>query len=290
MTEPLFLTATPAAKYLGCSREELIAWIKPDRRLPGDVGPGSGARLWLQQTLAAAKSSVAAWRERDRAAAAARTAELAAKEVAAKARRKGMRKGGAVTTKKVCELLGCSRTELNRWAADGRLPPDGEIVIPSGILPKKVNARAWLPDTIAAAKTLLESWRAQDRTQAREFTVRRTVSFDKMRRHIEDLLAPHMADPNNPIQVCWNRRVSRVRVIRDLDSTVCEIQLAPIRSEISYATALHEIGHMLGRYQRSRSQMVRERWAWEWARRNALCWTPAMEHDASRALRDCSKS
>jgi hypothetical protein len=46
------------------------------------------------------------------------------------------------------------------------------------------------------------------------------------------------------------------------------IHIAPIKSVISYATALHEIGHIKGRYQHSRREIVRERWAWEWARRN----------------------
>jgi hypothetical protein len=55
-------------------------------------------------------------------------------------------------------------------------------------------------------------------------------------------------------------------------------------SAISYATALHEIGHDRGRHQSSCDQMVRERWAWEWARRNALDWTPAMGHHAVKWL------
>ena len=46
---------------------------------------------------------------------------------------------------------------------------------------------------------------------------------------------------------------------------------------LSYATAMHEIGHILGRYQNSRRVMVRESWAWVWARRNALMWTPATQ-------------
>src|SRR5262245_31749107 len=38
------------------------------------------------------------------------------------------------------------------------------------------------------------------------------------------------------------------------------------------------IGHIKGRYQNRRhSLMVRERWAWQWARDNALIWTPRME-------------
>jgi hypothetical protein len=73
-----------------------------------------------------------------------------------------MRKAKALTSGKVCAALGCSLTELNRWAGDGRFPPDGEIFIAG--LPKNVNARAWLPDTVAAAEARLDEWRAQDAT------------------------------------------------------------------------------------------------------------------------------
>ena len=67
-------------------------------------------------------------------------------------------------------------------------------------------------------------------------------------------------------------------------SEIEEICIPPIKSAISYATALHELGHILGRHQRSQHVMVRERWAWEWARRNALIWTPAMERHAEVSL------
>src|SRR5262249_34250289 len=60
MVDFLFLTVSEAAKYLSCSRDEIIAWVTPDRRMPGQVGPGSGARLWSQQTLDAAKPHVEA--------------------------------------------------------------------------------------------------------------------------------------------------------------------------------------------------------------------------------------
>jgi len=56
-----------------------------------------------------------------------------------------------------------------------------------------------------------------------------------------------------------------------------EIDVPPIKSVKSYATALHEIGHILGRHQLSEVILVRERWAWEWAKRNALRWTPVMQ-------------
>lgn len=63
-----------------------------------------------------------------------------------------------------------------------------------------------------------------------------------------------------------------------------EIQIAPIKSALSYATALHEVGHLEGRHQNSKRVMVRERWAWQWARANALVWTPAMERQAQEGL------
>ena len=53
---------------------------------------------------------------------------------------------------------------------------------------------------------------------------------------------------------------------------------------VSYAAALHEIGHLRGRYQHS-STLARERWAWEWARANALTWTPVMENNARKAMK-----
>jgi hypothetical protein len=74
-----------------------------------------------------------------------------------------MRKGGALLATKTCEFLGCSRTELNRWAGTGQLPPDGEVVL-SG-LPRNVIARAWLPETLTRARMSLDAWRAQDQTQ-----------------------------------------------------------------------------------------------------------------------------
>jgi hypothetical protein len=149
MAEPLFLTLRAASEYMGCSKQELLSWVEPDRRLPGDVGRQSGARLWLRRTLDMAKPQIAEWRERDCAAARAVGAQVEAERSATSARRAGMRKGALVAAK-VRAFLGCSLTELNRWAADGRLRPDGEIVL-IGLL-KKVNARAWLPETLPQQK------------------------------------------------------------------------------------------------------------------------------------------
>ena len=62
-----------------------------------------------------------------------------------------------------------------------------------------------------------------------------------------------------------------------------EIWIRPVRSPRAYAVALHEIGH-IGRHQRSQAVLVRERWAWHWAKRNALDWTPAMQRHADWCL------
>jgi hypothetical protein len=106
-----------------------------------------------------------------------------------------------------------------------------------------------------------------------------------MRRHVEALIALYLRkDLDYGIQVYWLPRTDGALVIRDLDHTVLEIRLPRIRSIISYAIALHEIGHVRGRYQHSRHVMTRERWAWQWARENALIWSPTMERTAAKSL------
>jgi hypothetical protein len=62
------------------------------------------------------------------------------------------------------------------------------------------------------------------------------------------------------------------------------IRAPRITSEIAYAVAMHELGHIKSRDQ-STDQIERERTAWGWARRNALMWTPHMEVYASASLR-----
>jgi hypothetical protein len=98
-------------------------------------------------------------------------------------------------------------------------------------------------------------------------------SVAQMRRHVERICKV------NGIEINCARRVASA------DGWLREVWIRPIRSPCAYATALHEIGHILGRYQMKRSVMVRERWAWQWARRNALQWTPAMEQHAARCLK-----
>ena len=106
------------------------------------------------------------------------------------------------------------------------------------------------------------------------------TTVQNMHAHVRNLCARH------DIRVSWCRRPMQAWAGREIEG----IQIAPIKSVISYATAMHELGHMLGRYQHSKASMVRERWAWEWARRNALVWTPAMEEYARISLTFAAKA
>ena len=93
----------------------------------------------------------------------------------------------------------------------------------------------------------------------------------ELKAHCDRLCAEH--------EITWlpGRLPLALRVTR-------EILTPPIRGPVSYAWVLHEIGHILGRYQNSRRCMVRETWAWTWARHHTLCWTPAMERSRQAGL------
>jgi hypothetical protein len=60
------------------------------------------------------------------------------------------------------------------------------------------------------------------------------------------------------------------------------LRLHPIKSEAAYAVALHEIGHL--RQGLFEDELLDERRAWDWARDNALIWTPTMEREAERSM------
>ncbi len=102
------------------------------------------------------------------------------------------------------------------------------------------------------------------------------VSIEDMRQHVSKLCREHQITCHEV------KRPNQAYALREAD----EIGIPLIRSAVSYATAMHEIGHHLGRRQTNRSVLVREREAWQWARSNALrgIWTPAMERSARRAL------
>jgi hypothetical protein len=88
------------------------------------------------------------------------------------------------------EALGCTATELDRWAEDGRLPPDGErFYYGVGPLGGSKWGRAWLPETVHNAKANVDEWRARDIAK----TVRRWTSeallFDLVQARFPDAVS-----------------------------------------------------------------------------------------------------
>lgn len=61
------------------------------------------------------------------------------------------------------------------------------------------------------------------------------------------------------------------------------IQIRPVRSEVTYAVGLHEIGHVVGPWQ-SMPSLYCEAGAWVWATQNAQEWTPTMHVTMIQAL------
>jgi len=62
------------------------------------------------------------------------------------------------------------------------------------------------------------------------------------------------------------------------------IKIRPVKSSITYATALHEIGHVLGK-QQSKPRLYSEAMAWVWAKQNARVWTKTMQKDMIKSLK-----
>jgi hypothetical protein len=108
----------------------------------------------------------------------------------------------------------------------------------------------------------------------------RKSNIQAMRDHVNVLAASHeiAVETQNVV------RLHESYALREADGAADEINVAPIRSTLSYAVALHEIGHIVGRYQDSPNVLTRERWAWKWARAHAIIWTKAMERYAVAAL------
>jgi dUTP pyrophosphatase len=105
--------------------------------------------------------------------------------------------------------------------------------------------------------------------------------LDAMRRHIEALLK--RLGPN--VTVVWIAWPDRARIVSDGDGAT-EVQIPRIRSDVTYAIALHELGHIFGqRQQPNYDKITHERWAWRWARENAIVWTPAMTRADAESLR-----
>jgi hypothetical protein len=111
-------------------------------------------------------------------------------------------------------------------------------------------------------------------TQGRPRTATlRQIGVDAMGAHIEELCE------QNEIDIDFIQRPGRARAAAALQL----IRIAPIRSAISYATALHEIGHVVGPLQWA-GVLKREEGAWRWAERNALVWTDWIEQHRQSSM------
>ena len=102
-----------------------------------------------------------------------------------------------------------------------------------------------------------------------------SLTIGEMDKHVQLI-----ADENQIVIHRSLKRLSRSYSIRVSE----EIHVTPIRSVLSYAVALHELGHVLGPHQSSLRVLVRERAAWKWAKRNALLWSPRMQARAEASI------
>lgn len=124
-------------------------------------------------------------------------------------------------------------------------------------------------DSSAARATLPRVFR-QDRNPHR----RRGVEL--MEGHVEDLCRDH------GIELAGSS--SRGRAIRWRGGKL-EISIPPIRGQVSYLIALHEIGHLVGKG-RSAPRLESEANAWLFALQNSVVEpTPATRRSISRRLR-----
>ena len=98
--------------------------------------------------------------------------------------------------------------------------------------------------------------------------LKQAIGVEDMRRHVAQLTSGF--PPDADVRISRVKQLHQAKVLKDDYGNVLELWLAPVRSEVSYAAALHEIGHIKGRNQKSCNEIVRERAAWQWARDNAL--------------------
>jgi len=69
-----------------------------------------------------------------------------------------------------------------------------------------------------------------------------------------------------------------------------KISVKRINSYLTYAVAMHELGHLLGPHQCSCDVLKRETGAWLWAMENCKVWMPCMKSGMIRRLRSYLKA
>lgn len=91
-------------------------------------------------------------------------------------------------------------------------------------------------------------------------------------RHVKRVCKQH------GIRIFYVRYIMRGRAFRKERI----IEIPRVESPMSYAIAMHEIGHILGKNPARR--LDKEVEAWKWARRNAIHWCDRMTDEMQRCL------
>ncbi len=101
----------------------------------------------------------------------------------------------------------------------------------------------------------------------------------------KEQMAAHVAElaKANNIHIYWSSH--RGCAFRKLTT----VKIRPVRSAVTYAVALHELGHVLGPMQTGR-RLFMEAGAWLWARDNASVWTDAMTRMMVKCLRSYERT
>ena len=98
----------------------------------------------------------------------------------------------------------------------------------------------------------------------------------EMALHVQELCA------NHKIQVIYQplKDATPRYYANQKTRTIC---IRPTKNTGFYVSALHEIGHILGKFQ-DRSLLTKELWAWVWAREHSLVWTDTADRIMRRAM------
>jgi hypothetical protein len=109
------------------------------------------------------------------------------------------------------------------------------------------------------------------------------IKVPEMRAHVEGIIAKSGV-VYRPIDDFWK---SRCLPWSNGEKPI--VEFVPVRSEMTYAIAMHELGHVFGWQQNDPNEFVREKGAWTWALFHAIVWTPSMEKFAAASLRRAAR-
>jgi hypothetical protein len=98
------------------------------------------------------------------------------------------------------------------------------------------------------------------------------MNIETLAAHIEELAVQHS------ITIIYKKNAGRSW------KKTREICISPVKTAISYAVALHEIGHIVDDTRFGTLSIDREAGAWAWAKENAMEWRKPAKLAASRLI------